>query len=93
MSTLSVNEFDTVELLEDLAERGLSKGTVGAVVYVYQGGAAYEVEFVNPAGDTIDVTTVTRNQIRPVRSPKSNGAKKRAAPILPAAPQTSHRPT
>lgn len=53
-----INEHDVV-----IAERDLSKtvpkGCLGAVVMVYQNpGLAYEVEFIDKEGNTLDVITV-----------------------------------
>ena len=37
---------------------------MGAVVQVYEGGKAYEVEFVTAAGQTIALLTLTSTDIR-----------------------------
>jgi len=55
-----------VSLTEDLPEHGLQSGDVGAVVFVYDEGAAYEVEFVTFEGETIAVVTVRADQVRQV---------------------------
>ena len=44
-----IKELDTVVLAKDLKEYQLTRGDVGAVVHVYEGGKAYEVEFVRIA--------------------------------------------
>ena len=41
-------------------------GDVGTVVHVYPDGAAYEVEFFTPDGDTVAVVTVEASGVRPV---------------------------
>ena len=43
---IMIKELDTVVLAKDLKEYQLTRGDVGAVVHVYEGGKAYEVEFV-----------------------------------------------
>ncbi len=45
-----IKELDVVALTEDLPEKGLARGQVGAVVDTYPGGA-FEVEFVDRDGD------------------------------------------
>ncbi|MDI4635938.1 DUF4926 domain-containing protein [Pelomonas sp. V22] len=40
-------------------------GARGVVVHVHGQGEAYEVEFMTPAGETIDVVTVTEDQLVP----------------------------
>jgi hypothetical protein len=44
--------FEPVALLNPRPELGLSRGQVGAVVEVYDDGAAFEVEFSNDRGET-----------------------------------------
>lgn len=60
-----IGELQTVVLCEDIPEKGLSKGALGAVVLVHGPGEAYEVEFLSPAGDTVAVLTLRPNQVRP----------------------------
>lgn len=59
-------ELDTVALTHDLPEQGLKQGDRGAIVHCYAGGAAYEVEFVAPAGDTLALLTLTQADIQPI---------------------------
>jgi hypothetical protein len=40
-----INEFDIVALLHDLPEHQLPAGQTGAVVFVHDGGNAFDVEF------------------------------------------------
>jgi Domain of unknown function (DUF4926) len=61
-----INELDTVALLRDVAEYGLSKGDLGTVVHVYADGKAYEVEFMTLTGDTIGVVTLELGDVRAV---------------------------
>ena len=43
-----IRELDTVVLTHDIEEYGLKEGDIGAVVYCYSDGNAFEVEFVTP---------------------------------------------
>ncbi len=61
---MKIKELDTVVLTEDLPEVGLRSGTLGTAVLVYGQGAAYEVEFVDDAGQTVAVTMLSANQLR-----------------------------
>jgi hypothetical protein len=71
-----ITEHDRVVLMADRLNEGLLSGDIGTVVHVYQGGKAYEVEFValdgEPAGlvtvEAKDVRTVGRHEIAHVRS-------------------------
>ena len=51
----------------DLPEHGLRAGDKGVVVLIHAGREieAYEVEFFTPEGETIDVVTVSTDQIEP----------------------------
>ncbi len=62
-----MHELDTVVLTHDLTEKGLCRGDVGAVVHVYDGGMAYEVEFVTGEGQTVAVLTLASGDIRPIQ--------------------------
>jgi hypothetical protein len=57
-------ELDTVVLNRDLAEHGLKRGDVGAIVHCHPDGAAYEVEFVNAGGGTVALLTLKPADIR-----------------------------
>jgi len=59
-------ELDTVELTRDVKEYGLKEGDMGAIVNIYNGGKAYEVEFVAPNGRTIALLTLMPKDIRPI---------------------------
>ena len=61
-----MHELDVVVLTHDLAEYGLRKGDVGAIVHCYADGLAYEVEFVTAAGATVAVATLHASDVRPV---------------------------
>lgn len=55
----NVKLFDSVALLLDLPEENLERGQIGAIVDVYKGGEAYEVEFVDTYGQTYGLVTLT----------------------------------
>lgn len=61
-----MQELDTVVLTHDLPEHGLQRGDVGAVVHVYGGGKAFEVEFVAAAGETQALLTLEAKDVRPM---------------------------
>ena len=42
-------------------------GDVGVVVHIYEGGKAYEVEFIALDGNTVAVETLEAEKIRPIR--------------------------
>jgi hypothetical protein len=56
---------DTVVLNRDLADNGLKKGDLGAIVEVYDSGAL-EVEFVTASGKTEVLVTLGPADIRSV---------------------------
>lgn len=49
-----MKEFDSVRLLDDY--NGIQAGTIGVIVHEYD-GTAFEVEFFDKDGNTIDVVT------------------------------------
>jgi len=57
-------ELDRVALLRDA--EGLAAGAVGIVVGVYGSGGGYEIEFLDPNGQTLAVLTLGDDDIRPV---------------------------
>ncbi len=61
-------ELDTVVLLHDIEEHGLTEGDIGAVVHSYKNGKIFEVEFVTANGTTIALLTLNKNEIRPMLS-------------------------
>ncbi len=61
-----IKELDTVVLTADLPELGLRVGDIGAVVMVHEGGAGYEVEFIALDGETLAVTTLDADRVRPI---------------------------
>ncbi len=63
-----IKELDMVALTRNLDEFDLKADDIGAVVHSYEGGKAFEVEFVNAGGDTIAVATLKPEDIRPIQS-------------------------
>lgn len=61
-----IHEHERVVFTADLPEHHLAAGDVGTVVHIYDGGAAYEVEIFALDGHTVDVVTVTAEQVRRV---------------------------
>lgn len=57
--------LDTVVLKRDLAQHGLRRGDLGAVVEVLDGDA-FEVEFVAASGRTQALVTLRLDNLRPV---------------------------
>ncbi len=62
-----LQETDIVVLTVDLPEHGLRAGDVGTVVLVH-GRQGYEVEFMTLDGETVAVTSLQANQVRPIAS-------------------------
>ncbi|PSB20503.1 hypothetical protein C7B61_01940 [filamentous cyanobacterium CCP1] len=70
-----IQELDTVVLAHDIPEDHLKQGEKGAVVHCYSDGAAFEVEFVNPEGDTTALLTLTRADIdKPITHDRPNSS-------------------
>jgi hypothetical protein len=63
-----MNEHDMVVLTRSLADLGLEAGDVGAIVHVYEGGRAFEVEFVAGGGTPLAVVTLEAKDVRAVDS-------------------------
>lgn len=61
-----INEHDRVALGRDVPDHGLARGDLGVVVHVYDGGKAFEVEFMTLTGDTIGVVTLDAKDVRQV---------------------------
>lgn len=61
-----IRELDSVILNCDLPTLSLLAGDVGTVVMLHAGGKGFEVEFCTLDGETIAVTTLSRDQVRPV---------------------------
>ncbi|GAB4048672.1 DUF4926 domain-containing protein [Spirosoma foliorum] len=63
-----MNEFDLVVLQEDVSDGQLKAGDVGTILTVYNGGKAFEVEFVTLTGEAVAIETLLAHQIREVRA-------------------------
>ncbi|MFO7899105.1 MAG: DUF4926 domain-containing protein [Planctomycetota bacterium] len=61
-------EHEQVVLAGAITDKELEAGDVGTVVHVYRDGKAYEVEFLTLSGETVAVTTVPADKLRPVRA-------------------------
>ena len=62
-----IHELDIVVLTHDIAEYGLKRDDVGAIVHCYKDNTAFEVEFVTGEGESLAVLTLTPDEIRPMR--------------------------
>ena len=60
-------DLETVILTRDIKKHGLRAGDMGAVVNVYDGGKAAEVEFVTATGKTVALVTLTPSDIRDIK--------------------------
>lgn len=60
-------ELETVILTHDIRKYGLRKGDMGAVVNVYDGGKAAEVEFVTATGKTVALVTLISSDVRDIK--------------------------
>lgn len=63
-----LKEHDRVVLTQSLPGHRLEEGDVGAIVFVHEGAAGYEVEFVTLDGAISQVVEVASTQVRPVNS-------------------------
>lgn len=63
-----ITEHSLVVLNCNVAEKGLHSGDVGAVVAVYSGGNAFEVEFVDGDGTTVALLTLESSQVRSIQA-------------------------
>ena len=63
-----INEHDTVVLLKEFPEHGLTTGDVGVVIHCYREGKGFEVEFVTAGGNTVSVLTLVKKDIRLIHS-------------------------
>lgn len=64
-SALTLHQRGT--LAKDLPDQGLRAGDTGAVVHVYAGEVAYEVEFISADGETSAVVSVGAGNLLPTR--------------------------
>jgi len=62
----TIKEHECVVLTTDLPAEGLAAGDIGTVVHVHKGGEGYEIEFMTLDGQTVAVSTLLANQVRPI---------------------------
>ncbi len=62
-----MKEHEDVVLARNLPKYGLKKGDVGTIIRVHP-AKGYEVEFMTPRGATIAVTSLLRDEVRPISS-------------------------
>jgi len=60
-----LREHDSDVLVLDLPEYSLKRGDVGTVVIVHPAGA-YEVEFMTLDGETVAVSSLSADEVRPI---------------------------
>jgi hypothetical protein len=61
---MSINELDTVVILGDYPNEGLTKGDIGVIVSVHTiPNEAYEIEFVDESGMTKALIVLMPNEI------------------------------
>jgi uncharacterized protein DUF4926 len=60
-----LREHDSAVLAQDLPKYGLKSGDVGTIVMVHPAGG-YEVEFMTLDGETVAVTSLSSEQVRPI---------------------------
>jgi len=75
---MAITEHQRVVLTVDLPAERLTRGDVGTVVHVYDGGKAFEVEFVALDGETAAVVTLDASQVRPVSRRETTHARSAA---------------
>ena len=60
-----VNADDLANALLMIAKSNeIAQGDIGAVVYCYEGGEAFEVEFITGQGKTVAVMTLNKEDVR-----------------------------
>lgn len=74
-----IRELDQIVLTEAVPDLSLEAGDIGTVVLIHEKGAGFEVEFVTLTGETLAVTTLTNDQIRPIRRGEIASARALAA--------------
>jgi len=61
-----ITELDNIVLTVDLPQYGLTAGDIGTVVMLHENDQGYEVEFMTLDGETLAVTSLAANQVRPI---------------------------
>ena len=57
-------EHSMVIVTRDIPDQGVRHGDVGAIVHVYPGAAAYEVEFERIEGKSVPLATLKPDDVR-----------------------------
>jgi hypothetical protein len=65
---MTLHEYDVVRLRQALPQHGLAAGAVGAIVMVFDSGAAYEVEFCDADGMTLALVQLAEAALEKVGS-------------------------
>lgn len=60
--------YELVALKQDLEDEHLKSGDVGMIIYCYDDGNGYEVEFSDAEGQTISVITVSEQDLKKLNS-------------------------
>lgn len=70
-------EHDIVVLTADVSgdESELKAGDVGTIIHIHPGNEAFVVEFTTVGGETLDIATVLRHQMRPITGSKVTHAR------------------
>lgn len=68
---MSLREYDVVRLRRALPDHSVPVGTTGAILMVYEGGKAYEVEFCDDDGGTVAILTLEEADLE--RVPPDSG--------------------
>ncbi len=63
-----IQEHELVALTRQFPEYHLEIDDIGTVVHCYEGGSAFEVEFMLGGGETIVVLTLEAEEVRALRS-------------------------
>ncbi len=61
---MKFNELDIITLTHDIPEHDLNKGDIGAIVFDYGTEDSYEIEFVDPSGETKALLQLTPSDIQ-----------------------------
>ena len=67
IDTLMIEDLDDVILTCDLPEHRRTRGDIGTVVLIHQGGQGFEVEFTTLDGETLAIVTLMADQVRPCK--------------------------
>jgi hypothetical protein len=60
---MNLQEHEVIRLLDTLPGEAIPIGALGTVVMVYEGGKAYELEFIDSSGMTSTLVTVSARDL------------------------------